>query len=1197
MYRGRVCSMKLEEIRPKALIEGIEPGKVVTIRYVEQSSSDVYEVAYKLNDGTLKERQLFRSDEEKLSPAAAGRHFTFTADAELFKLVLEAYRISNAHLFDPYAAVHSSNITPLPHQITAVYEAMLPKQPLRFVLADDPGAGKTIMAGLLMCELIARSDTERILIVSPGVLVEQWQDELAEKFGLKFTILSHELSEECRGNVFEENNFLIARIDQLKRNEEYLAMLDQVRWDLVIVDEAHKMSATVTGGEVKPTKRFRLGALLSQHTKHFLLMTATPHNGKEEEFQVFLSLLDRDRFYPRIREKAEPLDVSDIMRRMCKEDLLKFDGTKLFPERFAITASYELSDQEMSLYEDVTQYVREEMNRADRILDRNKRGNVGFALTSLQRRLASSPEAIFQSLKRRHARLSEKLADWERKERGASGYVSEVMGEYVRRAGGFADDDEDDLYESLTAEEFEEREELFSDRVTAAQSIEELKREIETLKQLEMKAQMLVASHSDRKWDELSRLLQTERMRDAEGMQRKLIIFTEFRDTLTYLKDRVSDLLGTSGEVVVIHGGVKRSDRRVVQERFRNVPEVRVMIATDAAGEGVNLQNAHLMINYDLPWNPNRIEQRFGRIHRIGQTEVCYLWNLIARDTREGEVFSLLFEKLEQEREALGGKVFDVLGEVFEDRSLSDLLMDAVRYGEDPRRKEEFASVVAGALDHDHLVRLISQNALTRDFMDSEQLFSVRDEMERAEARKLQPHFVRSYFVEAFRRVGGLMSQREGMRYQISRVPQSVIARSKQLTGLDVRNVRPVVERYERVCFAKEDVEGRVSAELLYPGHPLMRAVTSLVQDQYGMLLKEGAVLVDPSDERETEYVLFVLDHKVVEGDDAQRVVSRRYQFVRVERDGTVWDAGFAPHLDMRGMSEEETEVLRDVCGAEWWCGGSGGRYDMSWVGGDVEERARTYANECLVPAHYAEVLRRREAEVEKVKDAVHRRLTQEIDFLTQRRLRFEEDVSRGKAGSIPSLEKVKTEIERLSVRLDEREEELERQRCVVSLPPVLVAAGVVIPEGLLRRFREGDGTECEFSRDADVRRVIERRAMEAVMACEREHGFLVEDVSRENCGWDVTSRLVNEKGDIVEERHIEVKGKGTESSVVTVSRNEMLYGLNQGEKFVLALVQVDGDVVSPPRYVHSGFLREPSWGEVSVNYDLEKLLEVSEEF
>ncbi|HJK78656.1 MAG TPA: helicase-related protein [Methanocorpusculum sp.] len=1190
--------MKLEDIQPKALIEGIEPGKIVTIRYIEQSSPDVFEVGYKLDDGTLKERQLFRWDEEKLSPATIGRHFTFTADADCFKLVLEAYRISNAHLFDPFMAVHSSNITPLPHQITAVYETMLPKQPLRFVLADDPGAGKTIMAGLLMRELIARSDTERILIVSPGVLVEQWQDELAEKFGLKFTILSNELSNACRGNVFEENNFLIARIDQLKRNEGYLEMLEQVRWDLVIVDEAHKMSASVVGNEVKPTKRFKLGVLLSQHTKHFLLMTATPHNGKEEEFQVFLSLLDRDRFYPRIREKAEPVNVSDIMRRMCKEDLLTFDGTKLFPERFAITARYDLSDLEMELYEEVTQYVREEMNRADRIRDRNKRGNVGFALTSLQRRLASSPWAIFQSLKRRQGRLSEKLVEWEMKEKGQYGYVSEVMGEYAWRPGDSeCDDDVDDPYDSLTAEEFEEQEERFSDRVTAAQSIEELRKEIGTLKRLEEKAQKLVDSHSDRKWDELSRLLQTDRMRDEEGMQRKLIIFTEFRDTLTYLVDRVSDLLGSSGEVVAIHGGVDRLKRKSVQTRFRNVPEVRVMIATDAAGEGVNLQNAHLMINYDLPWNPNRIEQRFGRIHRIGQTEVCYLWNLIARETREGEVFALLFEKLEREREALGGKVFDVLGEVFEDRSLADLLMDAVRYGEDPKRREEFARVVEGALDRDHIEQLIRQNALTRDYMDAKQLFAVRDEMERAEARKLQPYFVGSYFVEAFRCVGGSLNVREKGRYQISRVPQVVVAKSKQLVGSDVRNVMPVVEKYERVCFAKEDVKGRVTAELLFPAHSLMRSVTALVQERYGMLLKEGAVLVDPTDESETEFLLFVLDHKVVEGDDARRVVSRRYQFVRVSRDGKVDDAGFAPHLDMRGMNEEEAEMMRVACGDAWWLGCSGGEYDMSWLGERVEERALSYANACLVPDHYREVSRMREAEVDKTRAAVHQRLTQEIDFLTKRRFRFEEDVKRGKGAAVPSLEKVKTEIDRLKVRLRERELELERQRGVVSLSPVVVAACVVIPEGMLRRLTSGGDGVPRFSPDADVRRVIEQKAMEAVMRCEREHGFDVEDVSKLNCGWDVTSRRVNAKGDIEVERHIEVKGKGVESPVVTVSRNEMLSGLNQGEKFVLAVVQVDGDVVSPPRYVHKEFLREPAWGEVSVNYDLDKLLEISEEF
>ena len=346
--------MKLEEIKIKSLIQGIVPGKIVQIINVEQLSSDIISVYYKLDDGSIKGRQLFRRDEEKYSFAVEGRHFAFDGNADDFKLTMEAQRISNSHLFDPYMAIHSSNVIPLPHQITAVYESMLPKQPLHYVLADDPGSGKTIMAGLLMRELIARSDAERILIVAPGSLVEQWQDELSEKFGLDFTIFSNELNEQSRGNVFENHNYLIARMDQLKQNEDYLAKLDLVSWDLVIVDEAHKMSASHNGADVKKTKRFRLGELLSSHTKHFLLMTATPHNGKEEDFQLFLSLLDPDRFYHLIRGSAEKVDVSDIMRRMCKEDLLKFDGTKLFPERRAITASFELSDLEKELYEDVT---------------------------------------------------------------------------------------------------------------------------------------------------------------------------------------------------------------------------------------------------------------------------------------------------------------------------------------------------------------------------------------------------------------------------------------------------------------------------------------------------------------------------------------------------------------------------------------------------------------------------------------------------------------------------------------------------------------------------------------------------------------------------------------------------------------------------------------------------------------------------
>ena len=303
-------------------------------------------------------------------------------------------RINLAHLFDPMMAVHTSNVEPLPHQITAVYESMLPRQPLRYVLADDPGAGKTIMAGLLIRELLMRADARRILIVAPGSLVEQWQDEMFEKFGLSFTLFSREQVEASRsGNPFEDIDLMVARVDQLSRNEDLQDKLRLSRWDLIVVDEAHKLSASYFGNKVNKTKRFQLGELLGSITRHFLLMTATPHNGKEEDFQLFMSLLDSDRFFGKFRDGAHKVDVTDLMRRTVKEEMLRFDGTKLFPDRRAITANYTLSAAEASLYAAVTDYVKEEMNRADK-LDGQRKGTVGFALTALQRRLASSPEEI-----------------------------------------------------------------------------------------------------------------------------------------------------------------------------------------------------------------------------------------------------------------------------------------------------------------------------------------------------------------------------------------------------------------------------------------------------------------------------------------------------------------------------------------------------------------------------------------------------------------------------------------------------------------------------------------------------------------------------------------------------------------------------------------------------------------------------------
>jgi SNF2 family DNA or RNA helicase len=414
---------KLEDLRPNASVQGILPNCLVTVVSTQWFGSEALELTYKDPGGKVANELLYRHDEPRIEVATQGRPWSFDGNGYQFRLVSEAHRIRLAHLFDPVLAVHTSVVEPLPHQITAVYEAMLPRQPLRFLLADDPGAGKTIMAGLFIKELIARGDLQRCLVVCPGSLAEQWQDELYRRFHLPFEILTNDKLEAARtGNWFMENNLVIARLDKLSRNEDVQAKLTvpDGRWDLIVCDEAHKMSATYFGGEIKYTKRYKLGELLSTITRHFLLMTATPHNGKEADFQLFMALLDGDRFEGRFRDGVHQADTSDLMRRMVKENLLKFDATPLFPERIANTVPYKLSDGEAKLYKAVTDYVRDEFNRAEALHNDKRAGTVGFALTILQRRLASSPEAIYQSLRRRKERLESRLRELELLQRGGA---------------------------------------------------------------------------------------------------------------------------------------------------------------------------------------------------------------------------------------------------------------------------------------------------------------------------------------------------------------------------------------------------------------------------------------------------------------------------------------------------------------------------------------------------------------------------------------------------------------------------------------------------------------------------------------------------------------------------------------------------------------------------------------------------------
>ncbi len=1163
--------MKLEEISTGASLEGVEPTSVVTVVAAIALPPDSLQLVYRLPDGALRERLLSRADEPSLKPATTGRPWSFDGDGVAFQLTAEAKRIDLAFLFDPMMAVHTSNVDPLPHQITAVYESMLPRQPLRFVLADDPGAGKTIMAGLYIRELIMRADARRVLIVAPGSLVEQWRDELFEKFGLEFRVFSKELElASPSGNPFEDVDHLIIRLDQISRAEDLHEKLCAASWDLVVFDEAHKLSAHFFGQELKRTKRFHLAEKLGAHTRHLLLMTATPHNGKEEDFQLFLSLLDSDRFYGKFRDGVHKVDTSDLMRRMVKEELVKFDGTPLFPERRAYTVNYKLSDLEAALYDKVTTYVKEEMGKADQ-LDGQRRGSVGFALTALQRRLASSPEAIYQSLKRRHARLERRLREEKLGARGRS--LAETI--------AVAPDDEDEL----NADEQEQLEEVLVDEATAAKTIGELEGEVLVLQALEQRALDVVASGQDRKWEELSRILQdAPHMRDAGGRLRKLIIFTEHRDTLNYLHQKVGGVLGNPDAIVTIHGGTHRDERRRVQALFRSDPEVRVLIATDAAGEGVNLQNANLMVNYDLPWNPNRLEQRFGRIHRIGQQEVCHLWNLVAKETREGDVYHRLLEKLAIESEALKGRVFDILGEVFEETSLKDLLLQAIRYGDQPEIRARLYQKVERALDAEHVRSILDRNALAQESMGAERLFAVKEEMEKAEARRLQPFFIRSFFMKAFQQLGGSIHPREPGRFEVTFVPSSIRERDRQITGRNRRDTTPVLKRYERVCFTKDAVRpekpGLAVASMIHPGHPLMLAVTDIVLEQHANLLRQGAVLVDPADEGVEPHLLFLLTHEIKSGDG--QTISKRLQFVRVEPDGTASFAGWAPHLDLQPLEDADRARTKSVL-------------DADWIRADLEQKALTLAAASLVPEHFQEVAGRRIAHVDKTLAAVHERLSKEINYWSDRWMKLRDDQQAGKDVRL-NLENARRTVMDLEGRLDNRRRELQAMRHVASATPIAMGGALVIPAGLLLRLRGEAPAGDAFSQDADARSRIEQLAMRAVRVAEEVRGCRVIDVSAQKCGWDLTSYPPAADGKQPQARHIEVKGRVKGAATITVTRNEMLYALNQADKFHLAIVLVaEDDSIEGPFYLQSPFDAEPGWGVSSISFDIKALLERAE--
>lgn len=1219
-------------------VDGLIPGEIVEIISVERAGSAQVQLIYR-GDCGFGEMLVGEDRASRLTMVTGQR--PFDADGALFRSVAEACRIELAHLFDSRLAVHASLIEPLPHQIRAVYEDMLPRQPLRFLLADDPGAGKTIMAGLYMKELILRGDARRCLVVAPGSLVAQWQQELDEKFALGFDLFTKEL---IRPVGQGRHPLLIARLDQLARNSELQEAVMAEDWDVVVVDEAHRMSAHSYGKKVDETLRYKLGRRLGERCRHLLLLTATPHTGKPEDFCLFMRLLDGDRFADgetvqeqRRRRQAwiddpahtqaafmavgpswvdaphiasvldgcavtwdndhgpdiqtdvsdavhwmvalvrvqmihldRPLnrilavqhdsvptndypdndDVSDMMRRVIKEDMLRFDGRRLFPERHAKTVPYKLTKEEMNLYEAVTNYVSTQMGRAEQLrkMEQGVRANrVAFGATIMQRRLASSPEAIYQTLHRRRCRLDEQL----RKTRSV--LETGANQDNIELASVAEHVELDDDLDELDAETQEDVVDYIAETAFKGAAADELVREIETLRHIEQLANSVRSSDTDRKWLQLRELLSAPEIRGEDSrsgrIQHRIVVFTENKDTLTYLAGKLRDHLGRDTAVVEIHGGVRHEDRMAAQKRFTSDPECLVLVATDAAGEGINLQESHLVINYDLPWNPNRLEQRFGRVHRIGQNEVCHMWSLVADETREGAVYMRLLEKLNEIRDALGREqVFDVLGEALPERELRDLLMQAIQYGDDPRTQARLVEVVDGRVG-DGLTELIERDALATEGNAALWLESDRDRMLEADAHRLQPTYVRHWFLDAFRRIDGRWDGDPGGRFRITRVPPPLRQRS-QAHGPSLPS------RYECVTFDAHHARanGESPSEWLVPGHPLIDAMSDLTIEQHGDLLKRGTVLFDPTDCGHQPRLLLFIDHSVTDActmaDGTRRVVSRRFEFVSIEKEGTPKRAGPAPYIDYRPLTTDEKAAVEPSL------------MQLGWPGADTEKAATDYYIDEVAVEHLEQVKRRTLDRVDKTKRAVDERLTAEASRLHHRARKEKERIDSGASPNPnPSLQhdRLRDQAEEMEGRRNARLTELDREAQLSSSPPVIAGVALIVPAGMVAAALGQHGSGQVDQVDGRARsmdgRTVERLAVKAVLQTEQRLGRHAQEMPSGAPGFDI--RSTDDDGNVL---FIQVKGNiaGTDSFIVT--QNELRVASNVPRVHVLAMVEI-----SPP--------------------------------
>ncbi len=600
-----------------------------------------------VNSNISSNKVITRDEFEKLEILTSQGSFNFTGNPQKFALFAEAERINSAYQFDPLFAVNCSIVDPLPHQVEAVYKYLLPLPKIRFLLADDTGAGKTIMTGLLLKELLMRGTIERILIITPGGLTKQWQeDELGVKFNLPFKLVNRSIFA-SDPNVFHSSNHIVTSIDFISR-EDVLNVAGNSNWDLIVFDEAHKLSAYEYGTKIYRSQRYEAAYKLSQQCEHILLLTATPHRGRMDTFKMLLQILDEDIFATedianaRVKQ-LENGGINKFFIRRLKEDMKDWHGEPLFKDRFTRTTSYELTTEEKDLYDSVTDYLT--TKKAEASQSRNI--HVSLALSVMQRRLVSSIFAIKNTLERRFNALQTLVEDvkrnpniWNQRHKLETLDV-DTIDDYDE-----LEDDERDVLETILSDP--KKFKLF----TTAKSLPEIQSEAEEVKKLFLMADTLYKSQQEeQKFIKLRELLTSQNVIDGE----KLVLFTEHKDTLLYLEERLKN---NGYTVVTIHGGKSVDERRQAQWDFAK-PDTQILIATDAAGEGINLQFCRLLINWDIPWNPNRLEQRMGRIHRYGQKQDVLVFNMVASNTKEGHVLERLLQKLDIIRESMGGCLYE----------------------------------------------------------------------------------------------------------------------------------------------------------------------------------------------------------------------------------------------------------------------------------------------------------------------------------------------------------------------------------------------------------------------------------------------------------------------------------------------------------------------------------------------------------